>query len=268
MRRVQPLDLPGLTKVTVKGERPVVEWVKPTSLLIDEIYQRDLTERSMRLVRRMLSNFAWNRMKPPIVARVNGELHVIDGQHTAITAATLRIPEIPVFVVDAPEIDERARAFVGHNTDRITVTPINIYRALLASGDPDATDVANVCRRAGVTIRQINHGSAVNVGECMAIGSIRGLVRRRGVMTARKILEVLVKAKRAPIAAAEIAAAESVICEELPRGGALDELISIIRIDGDRGFRDARARAAQERIPLWRVLRARWLSRLKRMVPA
>jgi hypothetical protein len=179
--------------------------VAPTSLLVDATYQRDLSERSIRLIRRMIENFAWNRLKPPIVVQAGPP---------RCTSSTASIPpswrprsasrRFPVFIVKADSVDERARAFVGHNSDRVVVSPFDIYRALLASGDPDAVDVDNVCKRAGVRIRYISPSSAIAEGDTAAVGLIRALVRRRGVIPARKVLQCLVKAKRAPISAAEI----------------------------------------------------------------
>lgn len=139
LRAIKPLEIPGLKPAKVDGERPSLKWVAPTSLLVDATYQRDLSERSIRLIRRMIENCAWNRMKPPIVVQVGpATFHIVDGQHTAIAAASLGITEVPVFVVKANQVDERARAFVGHNSDRIVVSSFDIYRALLAAGDPDA----------------------------------------------------------------------------------------------------------------------------------
>jgi hypothetical protein len=191
----------------------------------------------------------------------DGKLHVIDGQHTAIAAASIGIKEIPVFVVNAVGLDERARSFVGHNTDRITVTPINIYKALLASGDCDAQDIANVCQRAGVRIRQLNQAITPAEGDTMAIGTIRKLVKARGVIGARKVLECLVKARRAPISAEEIRAAEWLICEEEVSEEALT---FVIRIDGDQGLSLARAAASRDRMVLWRTVADRWQSKLPR----
>jgi hypothetical protein len=165
---------PDLTPASFDGEKPSLKWVAPTSLLVDATYQRDLSERSIRLIRKMIEEFRWNRLKPPIVVQVGpASLHIVDGQHTAIVAASLGIPQIPVFVVKADTLDERARAFVGHNTDRVVVSPFDIYRALLASGDPDAVDVDNVCKRAGVRIRNISPSSAIAEGDTAAIGLVR-----------------------------------------------------------------------------------------------
>jgi hypothetical protein len=194
-------------------------------------------------------------------------LHIVDGQHTAIVAATIGVPQIPVFVVQAESLDERARAFVGHNTDRIVVSPFDIYRALLASGDPEAVDVDNVCRRAGVRLRVISPSSAIAEGDTAAIGLVRSLVKRRGVIPARKVLQCLVKAKRAPITGAEILAAERIICLERMDVD-LEELTAVIRIEGTDGINKAHAKARMEKTPLWRELANRWLRRINRSMAA
>ena len=143
LRKIMPLPIPaGIAVPSDFGAKPVVRWESPTLLYVDAIYQRDLTERSGKLIRRMFSDFRWNRLKPPVVVEVGDRLHVVDGQHTAIVAASLGIPKIPIFIVEAVALDERARAFVGHNTDRVIVTPISIYQALVAAGEPEALEVA------------------------------------------------------------------------------------------------------------------------------
>ena len=47
---------------------------------------------------------------------------LFDGQHTAIGAATRGIDKIPVLVVEAADLTDRASAFVGHNPDRPSPT--------------------------------------------------------------------------------------------------------------------------------------------------
>lgn len=262
LRRIEPMLMPAdIVKAAELGARPTLRWVKPTDLHVDATYQRDLSKRSVSLIQDMVKGFAWNRMKPPVVVESDGLLHVLDGQHTAIAAATLRLPQIPVFIVDAPSLDQRARAFVGHNTDRITVSPIAIHRALVASGDPNALDVAAVCKRAGVHIRQLNQSIMPAEGDTMAIGTIQHLVKRRGVMAARKVLQTLVNARRAPLTQEEIKAAELLVCE----GGAdLEQLTAVVRIEGDAGLLAARAKAKTERSPIWRAVAERWARRIDR----
>jgi hypothetical protein len=115
LRAIKPMVFPDLTPATEFGPKPVAKWAAPTSLMVDGTYQRDLSDRSIRLIRRTIEGFRWNRYKPPIVVQTGpATLHVIDGQHTAIVAATLKIPEILILIVEADSLDERARAFVGH----------------------------------------------------------------------------------------------------------------------------------------------------------
>lgn len=263
LRKIKPLTLPGLKPAEVDGDLPRLKWVAPTELLVDDTYQRDLSDRSIRLIRKLIENFAWNRLKPVIVVEVKPDIyHVIDGQHTAIAAATLGVPKVPIFIVQAERVDERARAFVGHNSDRIIVSPFDIYRALLAAGDPDAVDVGNVCRRAGVRIRWISPSTALAAGDTAAVGKVRALVKRNGVMKARQILEVLVKAKRTPISAAEIQAVEALYTADpkLDR----EQLARVIFIEGTAGLQKAQAKAKTDRSPVWRVLSERWQRRFER----
>lgn len=262
LRPIKPMKFPDLKPASFEGERPSLLWIEPTSLMVDGTYQRDLSERSIRLIRRMIENFAWNRLKPPIVVQAGpASLHIVDGQHTAIVAATLGIPQIPVFVVTADSLDERARAFVGHNSDRVVVSAFDIYKALLASGDPDAQDVENVCKRAGVRIRMISPSSAIAEGDTAAIGLIRSLVKRRGVILARKVLQCLVKAKRAPITGAEILAAERILCEER-KDTDLEVMTAAIRVEGSEGLAKALIKAKTDRSPAWREVANRWLRRI------
>jgi hypothetical protein len=264
LRRIKAMNFPDLKPASFEGERPTMKWVAPTDLMVDATYQRDLSERSIRLIRRTIENFNWNRLKPPIVVQTGpASLHIVDGQHSAIIAATLGIPQIPVYIVKADTLDERARAFVGHNSDRVAVSPFDIFRALLASGDPEAVVVDNVCKRAGVRIRVISPSSAIAEGDTAAVGLVRALVKRRGTVHARKVLECLVKAKRAPLTGAEILAADRIICEER-KDIDLEILTTVIRVEGIDGLNRASARAKTSRLPIWREVANRWLRRIDR----
>lgn len=261
LRRIAPLPLPDIGLEPDLGPPPEIIWVKPTNLYADPAYQREVTKRTMAVVRRAVEGFAWVKMKPPIVVRVGGHLHVINGQHTAIAAATLCIKEIPVMVVAAESIAERANAFVSHNTDQVKVSSIDVFRAMVASGDEEAGAIQAILDRTKVRVRSFNQTSTVAEGDTMAIGTIRRLYGKRGAQTTRKVLEVLVEAKRSPISAPEIVAVEHVLCE-LRRGIDLTELARIIRTDGDSGLRSAHSHSKVGRIPVWKALIERWRGRI------
>lgn len=252
-------DLPELDL----GQSPELRWVPPQSLLVDEAYQRDLTPRSKRLIKSLVRNFAWRKMKPPIVVDTASGLHCVDGQHTAIAAATRKIPTIPVFVVGAATMMERADSFVAHNRDRITMTPMDIYRAKIASGDPDALDVVRVCERAGVSLKLFNPNSRIDIGDSMSVGTIQRLVKRQGVQKARMVLEALVKGGRAPIGAAEIDATEAAMLLVRP-ATTIDEMASTIRAVSDHGVIEAKMHAAGDGKPHKHALFTAYMKVLER----
>ncbi len=267
LRPVKPIDLETIIPRLPDGPRPELRWVSPCSLMVDEAYQRGLSKESYRLIRKLAANFAWNRMKPPIVVAVGDTtLHVIDGQHTAIAAASIGLPEIPVFVVTATDTESRAAAFVGHNTDRLRVAPLTVYQALLAANDPDAMDVANVCRRAGVRIRNLNQASVVAEGDTMAIGTIRALIKRLGVRKSRAVLEALTKGRRAPISSHEIMAADKVM-HQLRPGCSVEQLAAVVMAGGDDVFFEARTRASRLRQPVRDVLADLWAQSIGKAAP-
>lgn len=261
LRKIAPMPFPDIEFREVEGRKPQMKWVAPTSLLVDAIYQRDLSDRSIRLIKKMIATFSWNRLKPPIVVEVSGGYHIVDGQHTAIVAATLEIPEIPIFIVEAETLDERARAFVGHNSDRLVVSPFDIYRALVASGDPSAVQVDKVCKAAGVRIRYISPSSVLHVGGTAAIQFVRRLVEKRGAELATTVLSVLVAAKRSPLGVAELQAVDHILCVERP-GVSTQALTRVVRGDGDAGIEAARKKARAERTSCWIVLKNRWVRKL------
>lgn len=268
LRRIEPISTDRLSLAPIADDKPRIVWMPPTELMVDAVYQRELSLRSQKVLIRAVENFAWNRFKPPVAVVTPDGTHVIDGQHSAIAAASRGISEIPVMIVTAETLDERARCFVGHNRDRTPVSPIDIYKALLTSGDEDAQDVANVCRRAGVRIRHISPNSAIAPGDTAAIGIVRRLVKARGVRVARQALEVLVKARRAPLAAVEIMAVDAILSGAAPlRPDAdLGALANVIAADGVAGVEAARTRAKRDGTAQFLALAQRWVRRLEKVV--
>lgn len=259
LRPIAAVKLAGVKVQLPAGARPVLRWIKPTTLLVDETYQRDLKRKSYKLIEKIAANFSWAHMKPPVVVEVDAGLHVVDGQHTAIAAASIGLAEIPIFIVTAPEIESRARAFVGHNADRIRVDAFAVHKAMLAARDPDALDIANVCERAGVRIRNFGKTSIIAEGDTAAIGTIRGLIKRQGVRKAREVLEALRKGQRSGIMAHEILAADKVM-HVLRPGCTVEALAGIVLDGGDEALLTAIARGSRERRPVHELL-AQWYAR-------
>jgi hypothetical protein len=200
VRAIQALQFPDVSPAEITSLPPDVRLVDPRELWVDERYQRGLSERSMKLIRKIVGEWDWAAFKPPVVVEVEGKLQVIDGQHTAIGAVTHGgIEQLPVLIVQADRQELRANAFVRHNRDRIQVTPTQLHNAMVAAGDEDALTIAQVCERAGVTIlKNAPPFARFKPGETMAISTIRALVNRRHALGARKVLEVCAKGGGSP----------------------------------------------------------------------
>ncbi len=61
-RPIAPIEIngfePGGEPATAK---PIFEWVDPGTLLVDDSYQRDLSRRSLALIRRIVAKWSWRR---------------------------------------------------------------------------------------------------------------------------------------------------------------------------------------------------------------
>ena len=258
MRPIRPVDLDGVEPADLAAQvAPVWELVAPTELLVDESYQRDLSPKSLALIRRIASGWDWRKFKAPICARVDGRLHVLDGQHTAAGAASHGgVPLIPVLVVIAPEAVDRARAFISHATDRLPTTITQVHHAAVLAGDEDALTIDRVCHAAGVDLVAFPPPrSAYRPGQTVALNAIRRVVDKRGAMRARQVLEVLAKADLAPISADHIRAAEALLCDPDLSGEVDAERITAgMRALAAKGYVEAKTLAATKNLVLWRAM--------------
>jgi len=257
LRAVKAINLSGVEAGAAETAAPVFEWVDPGALLIDDGYQRGLSERSVALVRRICARWDWRRFKPPVCARTERGLEVIDGQHTAIAACSHpTVTTIPVMVVEAASRSERAHSFIGHNRDRLNITPMQMHFAAAAAGDEDALTINQVCERAGVTMLRATPGNgAWAVGDTVAVRAVGALINRRGAMRARMVLEALVKGRARPLTSGQIKAVEALLHDEeyredIDAEGVATALLAL----GEAADQEAAVFAATHNTPLWKAL--------------
>ena len=196
-----------VTPNAIGEDLPEFEWIRPQDLWVEAGYQRDPSANSMRMIKRIVAGWDWARMKPPICARdTKGRMYVMDGQHTAIAAASHPgIEKIPVMVVKAESMKHRAQSFLSHNRDRLGVTPAQIYYAAIAAGDELALHVKEACERAGVTILRVPPANAeFKEGETMAVSTLKRIVELKGPNGGNRVLRILRNAGRLPIQAHEM----------------------------------------------------------------
>ncbi len=264
LRPVAPVPALNVKPNELGGPPPEVRWVAPRSLLIEYSYQRDLSQKSMTLLRKIVGGWDWAAMKPPICAITDaGDLVVIDGQHTAIAAASHpAIREIPILIVQATAVRDRAGAFVKHNADRIAMTSMQVHHAALAAGDEVAVAMAEAARRAGATIlRNTPAQGLYAVGDTAAVATIRKMTDEKGLVFAARVLRILVGAMRAPLVTAEIKAVHALLSEPEWRGSIADEDLTLLirskSMADWEAFAESRVRKGLK-IPFARALAIAW----------
>lgn len=266
LRRVAAIA--NLAKLASAAENnpPTMMWVDPAELYVDETYQRNLSRKSIQLISRIVQHWNWTHFKPPIVVKDedSDRLYALDGQHTAIAAATHpAIDKIPIMVVDAETVSDRAKAFIGHNRDRIAVTVTQLHHSSLVAGDVEAQQIESVCQAAGVKILRLSPPRGVfAVGETLAISGVRGLLRKFGEQKAKAVLSTLVEAKRAPVRADEMKAVAALLFGQAPMSQ-LAVLDAVSRITYDEAARRSRDLAASAGLSLSESLAAVYAQMVK-----
>ncbi len=249
LRRIASVEMPNLAfgDGAVRDE-PQFDRAAPTDLLVDETYQRNLSEKSLGLVRRIVADWDWARFKPPVCVRTSEGLHVIDGQHTAIAAAMHpMITDIPIMIVKADSAAARAAAFIGHNRDRTAVTAPQLHIASLRAEFPEAILIDRLCSQAGIKILRVPpYNNQYLPGETMAIGTIQSILKRVGEERLAQILMICGRAENAPLTMPILRGVEATLGNPIFRGRfEPDRLGDLLVNDGIRLAKEAAKRKAQ-----------------------
>ncbi|WP_398479265.1 hypothetical protein [Tardiphaga sp.] len=261
-RQIQPIALNGVVPGGSTRKLPIFEWLDPRTLWVDGSYQRESSERSLKLVRKIISEFDWAKFKPPVGVLVNDGVELLDGQHSAIAAASHpEIKMIPVMLLDVEKLEERASAFIAHNVTRISVTKTQLHTAAIAAGEEEALAVQRVCAEAGVTILRVQPGSGrYPPATTMSVTAIAALIKARGEITAVKVLSCLARGELAPINQTHVRAADVLLndaefCTQITS----ESLSATIQSTG-RKIEDEAAvfRAAHPSVSAWKAMAICW----------
>lgn len=271
LRPIAPIGISGLTPRAPETGMPICEMVEPQSLFVDPAYQRNVGEKGHRQIRRIIERFDWAKFKPPICAyaEVDGAtvLKVLDGQHTAIAAASHpMISHIPVVITEAVGTVAQAEAFIGHNTDRLGVTVLQLHQAALTAGNEDALTLELVCKRAGVTVLAQPPGRQPPPRQTTAISTIKAVINKHGVIRAREVLEVLANAEMGPLTAPQIKAVELLLTDiQYAERIAPEELTNAIVDMLFTAEDEAKLFAAAHKVPLWKALAVTWFQKCRKL---
>jgi uncharacterized protein with FMN-binding domain len=180
---------------------PEVRQVAPTDLIIEESYQRGVSGKTLRLIKKIVAGWDWAKFKPPVCAETADGLFVIDGQHTAIAAASHpHIVTIPVMVVKRDRIEHRAEAFVSQNTDRVAMSPLQIFHAEIVAGKKASVDILKAAIRAGASIpRSVPVKGKEKPGEIVSMSALRHVWAHGKPENFERVLRLAVMSGKAPL---------------------------------------------------------------------
>ncbi|OYX62720.1 MAG: hypothetical protein B7Y88_13790 [Sphingomonadales bacterium 32-64-17] len=164
------------------GRLPVLQYLVPGELQVDDSYQRQLDGASEALIRKIAQHWNWDLCQPLVVSRRSGgTLYVIDGQHR-LKAALLRgdISQLPCQVVEYATPADEAASFVQLNQLRKALSKMELFKAAVASGDKESCAILGAMERAGLSIAPHYTSGSWKPGMVANIGGLQAAWRRNG----------------------------------------------------------------------------------------
>lgn len=176
------------------GRMPVLQFMAPGELRIDASYQRSIEAGdSKTLIRKIAQHWNWDLCQPLVVARrPDGGLFVIDGQHR-LEAARMRrdIAQLPCVIVDYESAADEAASFVHLNQQRRPLGKLDLFKAALSSGDPQALGIQAKLEAAGLCLAPHMSSISWKPGQVGNIGGIEQAVRHHGIDVAGEAIAML-----------------------------------------------------------------------------
>jgi hypothetical protein len=177
-----------------RGSLPVLQYCAPDQLLIDPTYQRSLeVSGSQALIRKIAIHWDWGLCQPLFVARrADGGLYVVDGQHR-LEAAKLRgdIWQLPCVVASFETAADEAASFVALNQMRRPLTQLDMFKAALAAGDFESSQIMVAMDDAGLTLANSTNNQGMKPAQIGCIGGLKNCYRVHGLQVLTAALDVL-----------------------------------------------------------------------------
>lgn len=222
LRRLQPLVLPKNTEKVNPGSSPQPILLKVSQLRINDQYQRQLSRDSSRMAMKIAKEFDWELYHLLVVSPLNevDEItglplyEVLDGQHTGIGAITNgNITELWCWPGRKDEsVESRAESFNKLNTQRTSVTSVELFWAKVTAKDENALEVLEACERTGAKIvKRTKPYGDMAIGETICTVPLMILANKGGRPYVQRVLKVAVDLRLAPISLVWIQALEQLL---------------------------------------------------------
>jgi hypothetical protein len=164
------------------GVPPAVQFLAVGQLAVDPAYQRSVENpKSRKLIATIADRWDWRLCVPLLVAQRPAGLFIIDGQHRW-EGAKLRgdIPHLPASVASFDSPADEAAIFVAANRARKAMTVLDDFHAAVAAGDEQSTIIANLVRRAGLSMAESTSAGSWKPGELGFTVGLRQALTRHG----------------------------------------------------------------------------------------
>lgn len=218
------------TKPGPANEAIDLRFIPVAELLIDQAYQRKLSEKSKRVIRKIVGEFTWSRFGAINVAeRPEGGFLVIDGQHRAIAALHCGVTDVPA-TVSAGAQAAQALDFVAVNSNRSAVTAVDKFRARVTAGEPDALELDEVLRGLEISA-DVAPGCVMKPKETRSISLLQKLIKSPGKGILFTALELLIDAQPDTtnlLSSFAIEVTAIVTTRVIDKGGDIDRLAGIL----------------------------------------
>lgn len=181
--------VPDPNKKTFSSKRKKFNWAEPSDpglfmnipkelLRIDEEYQREQV--SVEKVLRIAREWDWRLYGAlSVMQRQDLTYWVYDGGHR-LRAAFHRddITTLPCLVFKVEDKSQEAKAFVGANTMKSSVSSFHAYRGSLVAGEPVAVAVDEMLSKYGFTAVQFGRGPF----DFRSAGTLSALVKKNAAL--------------------------------------------------------------------------------------
>jgi hypothetical protein len=135
---------------SIKDERGELLWIDKHDLHIEVAYQREVAEDK---VTKISKAWSWLHLGVLVVAKRDGRLWVVDGQHRVLAARRRSdIADLPCIVFPTKDISSEAKGFLGINTLRKPLDSVAKQNARSTAGDDVARFVDECMQELGVTL--------------------------------------------------------------------------------------------------------------------
>jgi len=172
-----------------RGDTVEITWVYIRDLVSDSTYQRDLEPTK---VYRIATNFDPDSFGTLVISkRTDGTLAIIDGGHRVAAMYDIgwEDQKVPAVIHTGLSVRDEARVFTTLNSNRTKPKPVDIHRASVAAGNPDAVAIQSVLDKHNVKVVKFHKSPGLR-----SIGTVYRLYQNGGVELVDGVLDVLLRA--------------------------------------------------------------------------